>query len=241
MSKDKEIFLKELRKEGISKATMDAFSAVDQELFFPKSVGMKHYEIKHLPVGCGERSDDPLLLARMIDILAPKKTWRLLEVGGGSGYSTAILSTMVKEVVSVEYNEQLAKLARERLIDNGYFNVRSFTGDATEMGDGLGLFDGIIILASCMQRPLRLLAMLKNNHYAVFPMGPAFQQQIVRYKNTPMGEEDTLPNFTFYDFCNVPSIRGIYGWVDQVELPPEAENRSPGENDEEQNDQKRKK
>jgi protein-L-isoaspartate(D-aspartate) O-methyltransferase len=221
MNKQKNLFLKKLKENSISQTAIDAFAAVEQEHFIQKSVGMSHYQMKPIPIGFGEKSDDPLLLAEMIDILSPRNDWRLLEVGGGSGYSTAILSTMVREVVSVEFNEPLATMAKEHLIDKGFFNVRSFAGDATNIGADLGMFDGIIIFAACIQRPMHLLAMLKNSHYAVFPMGPPVRQQIVKYRNTAIGEHDTLKNFSFYRFCDVESIRGRYGWVDQPPMAPE--------------------
>lgn len=225
MSKEnsKKKFLKTLIDNGISESVVEAFASVKQEIFIPKTVGMDHYEMRELPIGFGEKSDDPLLLAEMIDILSPKKNWRLLEVGGGSGYSSAILSLLVKELVTVEYNERLAKTGKGNLVSNGFYNVRSFAGDAAEITDGLGVFDGIIVFAACSQRPMKLLSVLKFNHFAVFPMGPALQQQIVKYKNTPIGGRDTLSNFTFYRFCNVSSIRGEYGWVDQIYIPEEDE------------------
>lgn len=217
MNKDKKTFIKYLKDRDIQKKVLDAIQDVDQEIFFTENIKNGIYSTKPVPIGCGETSDDPFALAKMIQVLDPKKSWKILEVGTGSGYSTAILSGMVKEVVTVEYHEPLAQLAKERLINEGYFNIRIFAGDATQMHDRLGPFDGIIIHPACSHRPLTLLSMVKENRYAIFPMGPTFQQQIVRYKNVTLGGEDTLKNFTFYDFCRAESIRGRYGWRDQVE------------------------
>ncbi len=217
MSKQKKAFIKYLKDKDIKKKVLDAFEAVDQEDFFTETLKGGLYTEKPVPIGCGEMSDDPFVLAKMIQVLDPKKSWKILEVGTGSGYSTAILSSMVKEVVTVEFHEPLAQLAKEKLIDKGYFNIRIFAGDATQMHDRLGPFDGIIIHPACSHRPLTLLSMLKGSRFSVFPMGPTFQQQIVRYKNALLGAEDTLKNFTFYDFCRAESIRGRYGWRDQEE------------------------
>ncbi|MCL2025819.1 MAG: hypothetical protein FWG92_03335 [Leptospirales bacterium] len=232
MESAKEKFLKELKKNGISKTTLDAFEYVKQDVFIPKTVGMDYYSMQALPVGFGEKSDDPLLLAQMIDILSPKDSWRLLEVGTGSGYSSAILSCLVKELVTVEINEKLALLAKEKLIDNDFYNVRLFAGDATEAVTELTNFDGLIIFASCTRRPLKILASLKNNQFAVFPMGPVFRQQIVKYKNTFIGDSETLRNFEFHGFCDVPAIRGEYGWLDQYEFPEEIPPELPHDIDE---------
>ena len=228
----KEKFLKELKKNNISKKVLEAFDYVKQEEFIPKTVGMDYYDMRSLPVGFGEKSDDPLLLAQMIDILAPKDSWRLLEVGTGSGYSSAVLSCLVKELVTVEINEKLAVLAKEKLVDSGFYNIRLFVGDAADAVGDLSGFDGLIVLASCMRRPLRILIPLKYNQFAVFPMGPAFHQQVVKYRNILLGESDTLRNFEFHGFCDVPSIRGEYGWLDQYELPEETPSELPREEDE---------
>lgn len=218
-------FLKTLKNNGISETVTDAFASVKQEIFIPKTVGMDYYEMRELPIGFGEKTDDPLLLAEMIDILSPKSDWRLLEVGGGSGYSSAILSLLVKELVTVEYNERLGKTAKDNLVNNGFYNVRSYAGDASQVTAGLGSFDGIIIFGACIQRPMKLLSVLKFNHFAVFPMGPAFQQQIVKYKNTTLGDKDTLKNFSFHRFCNVSSLRGEYGWIDQPDVVEDDESK----------------
>jgi len=229
----KEKFLKELKKNGISKTVLEAFDYVQQDNFIPKTVGMDYYDMRSVPVGFGEKSDDPLLLAQMIDILSPKDSWRLLEVGTGSGYSSAILSCLVKELVTVEINEKLAHLAKEKLIDNRFYNIRLFVGDASDAVDSLSGFDGLIIFAACMSRPLRILAPLKYNRFAVFPMGPAIRQQVVKYKNVSIGESDTLRSFEFHGFCDVPSIRGEYGWLDQYEFPEEIPPELPREEENE--------
>lgn len=229
--KEKKKLFKYLTEQGIHKKTVDAFSKVNQEDFIEKTMGMEYYQQAPISIGCGEKSDDALVLARMIDVLEPRKSWKLLEVGTGSGYSTAILSTMVKQVVTFEYHETLARMAREKLVNSGFFNVRSFAGDATEIMDELGYFDGLIIHASCRQRPLSLLAILKEDHHAVFAMGPVIQQRIVKYKNTVIDGVDTFRNFTFHGYCALPSIRGQYGWVDLEPVPPEPE----GEEEKEEN------
>ncbi len=221
--------LKHLKESGISKNIINAFSEIDQAEFFPRTIDFAPYSLKPVSIGCGQKSDDPFILSRMIQLLEPKKSWKLLEIGTGSGYSTALLSKMVKEVITIELNANLAKSTRKNLVDNGFFNIRIFAGDASGIDDSVGKFDGLIIHAACSQRPMKLLALLKNGSPAVFPMGPTFQQQIVRYINRPIDEE-SLRNFTFHEFCNVESIRGKYGWIDR-EYPPS------GPADEEQPDQ----
>jgi len=217
MAADKTAFLKKLKKEKISKKVIDSFEEVDRQLFFEPFLKDKLYTDEVLPIGFGQSSDDLKSLAKMIDLLDLKKTWRILEVGTGTGYSTAVLSNLVKEVVTIEYQEKLARVAKERLVENGYYNIRFYAGDATEEYQNIkGSFDAMIIYGACRQRPLFLLTTLKSGASAVYPMGPAFQQRITVFKESrKQAEGETVSNCTFHDFCSFPSIRGLYGWVDQ--------------------------
>ncbi len=224
MEKDKQRFLKNLGKKGISKKIIKHFDSINREDFFDPHFRQQIYSDKLIPVGSGEKSDDPYILAKMLELLNPHKSWRILEVGTGSGYSTALLSQMAKEVVTIEYHEKIAKSTKEKLINLGFFNIRFFAGDATEVSEKLGNFDAVIVFAACLQRPFGLLTPLKSNGVAVFPMGPAFQQQISLYKNiTHLNMDDSLRHITFHDMCTFPSIRGKYGWIDQPDIIEEAE------------------
>ncbi len=81
----------------------------------------------------------------------------------------------------------------------------------------LGVFDGIIIHAACYNRPYSILEALKKGGSAVFPMGPALQQQIALYSFQDYRNDDSMNDMEFFDYCNLKSIRGKFGWVDQVE------------------------
>jgi protein-L-isoaspartate(D-aspartate) O-methyltransferase len=219
MAADKKAFLKRLKKEKISKNIIDAFDEVDRELFFETFLKDKLYQDEPLPIGLGQTSDSLMSLAKMLELMNLKKSWRVFEVGTGSGYSTAVLSLLVKEVVTIDYHEKLVKTAKERLVDNGYYNIRFYAGDASEVfGELKGNFNSMIILSACLQRPLFLLTKLKKGSSAVYPMGPAFQQRITVFTDDEIEEKgETVSNCTFHDFCTFPSMRGLYGWVDQSE------------------------
>ncbi|MFC1670303.1 protein-L-isoaspartate O-methyltransferase, partial [Spirochaetota bacterium] len=175
-NKKLEKFLKVLKSNKIKKNIRDAISSIDREKFFDPFFKKDVFEFGPLPVGCGENSDDVIIMAKMIELLSPKKNWRILEVGTGSGYSTAVLASLVKEVVTVEYHEGIAKEAKERLVSQGFFNIRFYTGDATEMTDDMGKFDGIIIFPACVKRPFSIIPLLKYDGPLVFPMGTPLQQ-----------------------------------------------------------------
>ena len=205
-----------LTQADISKDIIKAICGVKRDCFFDPFFKDRIFDGEPLPIGFGEKSDHIVTLARMIELLAPRKDWRILEVGTGSGYSTAVCSTMVSEIVTIEYKENLAKKAKERVINSGHFNVRFFAGEATELSVNLGEFDGIIIYPACSHGPLPLLALLKENGRAVLPMGPPHRQQLALYTKFSKNWERHSANFKFFDFCEIDSIRGQYGWLDTL-------------------------
>jgi protein-L-isoaspartate(D-aspartate) O-methyltransferase len=209
MSKKKKTFLDLLRKQKIRKPIIDAFDRINQAKFFDSVFKKILYTENTIPIGCSESSDPLLTLASMINHLRPKKKWSILEIGTGSGYSTALLSSMVKNVVTVEYHEELARMAKQRLEKLKIQNVRFFTGDATELNESLGLFDAVIVFASCQKRPISLLQNLDIKGKLVFPMGPAHQQQITVLQNSD--ESSELFHTEFFEFCTFTPIRGKYG------------------------------
>ena len=219
MGKIKNPLLKTLKDAGIDNRTIDAVMAVGRSKYIDPFYHNRLDELVPLPIGFGETSDDPLTLARMIQFLAPERKWRVLEIGTGSGYSTAIIANLVNLVVTVEYHEQLARSAKALLDEEGFFNIRFLTGDASVMRQNQqDVFDAVIIHAACVHRPFSIFSTLREGGKAVFPMGPAFRQQIVVYKNFPvMDHNNPFRNMSFHDYCHYDSIRGQYGWVDQTE------------------------
>lgn len=224
MGKTRNALSRALKEADIDAGIIDAVTAVDRAKYIDPFFHNRLDELAPLPIGYGESSDDPVVLARMIALLSPQRKWRILEVGTGSGYSTAIIANMVSQVVTVEYHEQLAHSAKVLLGDQGFFNIRFFSGDASVMRQkDLDVFDAVIIHAACVHRPFGIFSMLREGGRAVFPMGPAFRQQIALYKNFPvMDHNDIFKNISFHEYCVYDSIRGQYGWIDQV-YPEETE------------------
>jgi len=211
MTKKRDEFYKKLKDLNISENIISAFASVDRAIFFDPFFKDKLNNFEPIPIGFGEYSDNIEILAEMINILNPQKEWRLLEIGTGSGYSTAILSSMVKNIVTVEFHEQLALEAKKRLIDNGYFNIKFLAGDCSDIDDSLGSFDAAIIYAGCTHSPYSVLNLLKSNGVAVFPMGPVTMQQITLYKNIRGDEISPFERYKFFKTCTVPFIKGKYG------------------------------
>ncbi len=220
--KDKNKFLKTLKDAGISQAVINAFADVDRTKFFDAIFADRTASPEPIPIGAGQTSDDAVILARMIGHLSLRKKSRVLEVGTGSGYSTAVLTRLAHEVITIEYYEDLARTAKSRVIGEGFSGARFFAGDATDFDGPLGEFDAVLVTAACARTPYFLINTVKPGGIAVFPMGPAHQQQITRFTNNP---DARMPgdNYRFHELCAFDSIRGVYGWVDTGDLPPDHE------------------
>jgi protein-L-isoaspartate(D-aspartate) O-methyltransferase len=220
--KDKHKFLKTLKDAGAAQAVLHAFAEVDRRKFFDPIFADRVTSPEPIPIGSGQSSDDAVALARMIGHLSLKKKSRVLEVGTGSGYSTAVLTCLAREVVTIEYYEDLARTAKSRVIGEGFSGARFFVGDATDFDGPLGDFDAILVTAACARTPYFLINAVRPGGIAVFPMGPAHQQQITRFVNNPDSRR-TGDNYRFFDFCSFDSIRGVYGWVDVDDTPQDHE------------------
>lgn len=173
-----------------------------------------------VPIMYGQKSDPFLLLARMIQYLNPKKSDRILEIGTGSGYSTAVLSLLCREVVTIDINEKIAQSAKARLYENDFGNIRFFAGDGTLLEDDFGTIDGVIIHAACKKRPFTVIKNLKPDGTIVFPMGPAHYQQIVVMNNAPDIDKGINFKIRFCEQGIFSLIQGPFGY-DNIVLPEE--------------------
>jgi protein-L-isoaspartate(D-aspartate) O-methyltransferase len=207
----KKDFLKLLKDNKIRKNVINSFDSIDQEKFFDPIFEKKLYTDETIPIGKGQNSDPPLALARMLHYLTSKKSSRILEIGTGSGYSTALISPLADEIITIEYHEPLARAAKERLTHLHCTNIRFFAGEGTNIDEPLGLFDAIIIFAACRKRPLSLSSNLQSGGTIIFPMGPFHQQQIAVLEKIPHEEGEAIYETHFYELCTFTPIIGLYG------------------------------
>lgn len=207
----KDYFIKHLQKHKIPKKIVDAMAIVRQEAFFDEMYEDRFYGCEPIPISRSEMSDDPVTLARMMHYCGIKKDFHVLEIGSGSGYSTAILAQIAKSVTTIEIDEESALSAKRRFMKLGLSNIRIFSGDGTEVDEQLGCFDAVIILAACRKRPLLLLHAMKQDAMIVFPMGPAHHQQITLMLNHRDISVEGLYPVVFKEYCSFFPISGIYG------------------------------
>lgn len=186
-----------------------AMGAVPREAFVPPDLVQSAYDDGPLPIDAGQTISQPYVVAFMIAAAAPKSRDRALEIGTGSGYSAAILASIVKEVYTVERIATLAETAERRLVDLGYGNVHVRCGDGTLGWPEHAPYDVIIVTAGGPRVPPTLLAQLAVGGRLVMPVGgERLLQRLVRVSRRADGSllEEEMEGVAF-----VPLI-GAEGW-----------------------------
>jgi len=185
----------DLADRGITdERVLNAFRRVDRKLFVP-GLALEHaYNDRALTLTHGQTISQPYMTALMTQALQLKGSERVLEIGTGSGFQTAILAALAKEVFTVERVEYLATTAEDRLLDLGVKNVRFKLGDGSQGWAEHAPFDRIIFTAACPTIPVSVEKQLRDGGILVAPVGPPEEQEliVVTVKNgnreeTPMG------------------------------------------------------
>ncbi len=193
-------FLLDLRRRGIMSAdVLRAMDEVPREQFVMPSQVKSAYSDRAMPIACGQTISQPYVVAYMTEQLRPEPQHRVLEVGTGSGYQSAVLSRLVKTVTSIERYRTLAESARAKLATLGYDNVEVIVGDGLAGAPDRAPFDRIIVTAAAEQIPEALLRQLAVGGVMILPLGPhGGNQSLVRLTRTDGGfERDDLIGVRF--------------------------------------------
>lgn len=204
---DKMMFQLNLRQRGISDQTvLKAMEDVPRELFVTSLDRGYAYRDTPLGIACGQTISQPFIVAYMTEQLDLEPSHRVLEIGTGSGYQAAILSRLVRDVVTLERFRTLADRARLVLKELNYSNVDVILGDGFDVPETLGTFDRIMVTAAMEAIPEALLERLEPGGVLIAPVGPVDDKQVlVRVVRTGDGfDRQELVPVRF-----VPALAGI--------------------------------
>lgn len=175
-------------------AVLDAMRKVERHLFVPSALMSAAYADEPLPIGSGQTISQPYIVAYMTEAVGPKSGDRVLEVGTGSGYQSAVLAEIVKNVYTVEVVESLAQAAADRLFTLDYRNivVRSTDGYTGWLEEAP--FDAIIVTAAPPELPKDIMEQLKVGGRMIIPIGSLFQElRLITRTKKGFEEKNLLP------------------------------------------------
>jgi protein-L-isoaspartate(D-aspartate) O-methyltransferase len=203
----KKMVMEQILSRGVTDTqVLAAMRKVPRHLFVPLSRRSMAYEDGALSIGSGQTISQPYIVAFMTQAAHVNSGSRVLEIGTGSGYQTAVLAEIVQEVYSIEIIRELADQAVERLSKLGYKNVKVKQGDGYQGWSEQAPFDVIMVTAAPLEVPRDLLGQLKVGGCMVAPVGGT-SQELWRITRTETGfEEESLMSVVF-----VPMVMGKNG------------------------------
>jgi protein-L-isoaspartate(D-aspartate) O-methyltransferase len=196
----------QLRGRGIrDQRVLDAMARVPRHEFVAEEYREQAYEDHPIPIGEGQTVSQPYIVALTLDALSLQPSFKVLEIGTGSGYQTALLAELCSHVYSVERHAPLARDAEAALARLGYNNVSVIVGDGSHGLPDMAPFDAIVVSAAAPQIPTSLFAQLREGGgRMVIPVGPPQAQELQL-----VSKQDGRPMVQSLDGCRfVPLIGG---------------------------------
>ena len=170
----------QLRARGIhDERVLDAMSRVPRHEFVAERFQDRAYDDHPIPIAEGQTISQPYIVAFMLESLAIEPNSKVLEVGTGSGYQTALLAELASHVSSIERIPRLAQEAQTTLARLGYNNVNIIVGDGSQGWPDVAPFDAIIVAAAAPRVPSALFEQLAENGRMVIPVGPPEAQELL--------------------------------------------------------------
>lgn len=198
----------QLKKRGVVNfRVLEAMRKVPRHKFVPQKSISSAYDDNPLSIGEGQTISQPYMVALMTECLQLDGAEKVLEIGTGSGYQTAILAELAEEVYTIEVHKPLSEKARRILMDIGYNNIEFRVDDGTKGWEEESPFDGIIVTAGSPSIPGALQDQLTDGGRLVIPVGSRFVQTL--FKITRAGGSFHKEEVTSCVF--VPLV-GEYGW-----------------------------
>src|SRR5579863_112550 len=198
----------QIRKRGISSPrVLEAMAAVPRHEFVSLKFRNDAYADKPLPIGEGQTISQPFMVAAMTEALELTGSECVLEIGTGSGYQAAVLSLLVRQVITVESHTALALAAQERLTNLGYANVHVHNGDGSAGFLDAAPYDAILVTAGAPEIPRIFASQIREGGRIVIPVGDRDNQGLVRAQ---MENGELKSRVLFH--CKFVLLLGRYGW-----------------------------
>jgi protein-L-isoaspartate(D-aspartate) O-methyltransferase len=198
--------VKRLAEQGIrDRVVLEQVRNVPRHLFVDEALASRAYEDTALPIGLGQTISQPYVVARMTEALLTDFTGsKILEIGTGCGYQTAILAPLVKEIFTVERIPELLRKTKQRLRNLDIYNVQFRQSDGWLGWPKYAPYDGIIVAAAAPELPEKLLQQLAPGGRLVIPVGPSGRQELLMVvQQNGRFEESSLGAVSF-----VPLVKG---------------------------------
>jgi protein-L-isoaspartate(D-aspartate) O-methyltransferase len=185
----------QIRARGVrDPRVLDALTKVPRHLFLPEGQRDEAYQDRPIPIGHGQTISQPYIVAYMTEALQVSSAHRVLEIGTGCGYQTAILAELAAEVYSIELVPELADRARRTLAAQGYTNVQILTGDGYAGWPEHAPFDRILGAAAAADVPPVLVEQLADGGILVIPVGTWSQElRVLQKRGSHLETLATLP------------------------------------------------
>jgi protein-L-isoaspartate(D-aspartate) O-methyltransferase len=199
-----------IRDRGIDDLeVLRIFDLVPRHLFVPEAVHHRAYDDAPVPIGFGQTASQPSLQALYLQVLQIQPHQKVLEIGTGSGYQTALLAHLARHVYSVERIRELSARARTVLDDLRYSNIALLVGDGTIGWSRYAPYDAILVTAASPGAPQALLDQLAEGGRMLIPIGDRNEQTLTLFANTDNGvqREDITA-------CTFVPLLGRFGWAE---------------------------
>jgi protein-L-isoaspartate(D-aspartate) O-methyltransferase len=176
------------------KKVLKAISEIPRHYFVLEEYLDEAYADKPLPIGYNQTISQPYIVALMTELLELNENDKVLEIGTGSGYQTAILAKIAKEVYTIDRIPELVEFAKKNIAKLKLKNINFKIGDGTLGWKEFAPFDKIIVTAASPSIPNTLVNQLNNNGIMVIPVGPRYSQtlKVIRKMNNKLNEENSI-------------------------------------------------
>ena len=188
---------------------LEAMSSVPRHFFIPEALRGRAYGDHALPIDFNQTISQPFIVARMTELLELEKQSRVLEIGAGSGYQTAVLARLAAQVFAIERIGELAREAQARLRELGIYHATVKAFDGTLGWNAYAPYDGILVAAGGPRVPEPLIKQLRTGGRLVIPIGETKEsQRLVRAIKTESGHQ-----IEEHGPCQFVPLIGQHGWT----------------------------